>query len=99
MLEHMQRRQLPLFRNQDLSSLACFEGNVPGYHLELRDHPVMVWDFHSLLLTIRFFFSLSLTDMKNPLKMCEHCQRAFIAKRADFRFCSDDCRKKHKTEE
>ena len=28
---------------------------MPGYHLELRDHPVMVWDFLSLLLTIRFF--------------------------------------------
>ena len=37
--------------------------------------------------------------MKNPLKMCEHCQRAFIARRADSRFCSDDCRKKHKAEE
>ena len=79
--------------------IACFEGNVPGYHLELRDHPVMVWDFHSLLLTIRFFFSLGLTDTKNPLKMCEHCQRAFIARRADSRFCSDDCRKRYKAEE
>ena len=72
---------------------------MPGYHLELRDHPAMVWDFHSLLLIIRFFFSLNLTDMKNPLKMCEHCQQAFIARRADSRFCSDDCRKRHKAEE
>ena len=53
----------------------------------------------SLLLAAALVFSLSLTDMKNPLKMCEHCQRAFIAKRADSRFCSDDCRKKHKAEE
>lgn len=29
--------------------IACFDGNVPSYHLELREHPVMVWDFHSLL--------------------------------------------------
>ena len=78
--------------------IACFAGNMPGYHLELRDHPVMVWDFHSLLLTIRFFFSLSLTDAKHPLKLCDHCQRAFIAKRIDSRFCSDDCRKKRKAE-
>ena len=72
---------------------------MPGYHLELRDHPAMVWDFHSLLLIIRFFFSLNLTDMKNPLKMCEHCQQVFIARRADSRFCSDDYRKKHRAEE
>ena len=71
---------------------------MPGYHLELRDHPVMVWDFHSLLLTIRFFFSLSLTDAKHPLKLCDQCQRAFIAKRIDSRFCSGDCRKKRKAE-
>ena len=93
--KYLDRNAQELYRQ----GIACFEGNVPGYHLELRDHPVIVWDFHSLLLTIRFFFSLSLTDMKNPLKMCENCQQAFIARRADSRFCSDDCRKRHKAEE
>ena len=86
-------------RNLYRKGMAAFGGIAPSYHIELLDKPTIYWDFHSLLLTIRFFFSLSLTNMKNPLKMCEHCQRAFIARRADSRFCSDDCRKKHKAEE
>ena len=73
--------------------IACFDGNVPSYHLELREHPVMVWDFHSLMLTIRFLLSLSLTDTQNPLKMCEHCQKAFIAKQDSDEYCSEACRK------
>ena len=78
--------------------IACFDGITPGYHLELHDHPVMAWDFHSLLLAIRFLLSVSLTDTKNPLRMCKHCQKAFAAKRADSVFCSPDCRKKRKDE-
>ena len=75
--------------------IACFDGNVPSYHLELREHPVMVWDFHSLMLTIRFLLSLSLTDTQNPLKMCEHCQKAFIAKQDSDEYCSEACGEAH----
>ena len=78
-----------------LRGIACFDGNALSYHLELRDHTVMVWDFHSLMMAIKFLLSFSLTDTKNPLKMCENCQEAFIAKRADSQFCSADCRKKY----
>ena len=91
--DQLSQSTLDLYRR----GIACFDGNAPSYHLELHDHTVMVWDFHSLLMAIKFMLSLSLTDAKNPLKMCEHCQRAFIAKRADARFCSPDCRKKHNT--
>ena len=75
--------------------IACFDGNVPSYHLELREHPVMVWDFHSLMLTIRFLLSLSLTDTQNPLKMCEHCQKAFVAKQMDDRYCCEECKEEN----
>ena len=75
-------------------SLACFEGNAPTYHLSLQDHPVIVWDFHSLMLTVKFMFSVKLTDAKNPMSLCEHCRMAFYAPRADSRFCSAECRKK-----
>ena len=75
-------------------SLACFEGNAPTYHLALREHPVIVWDFHSLMLTVKFMFSVKLTDAKNPMSLCEHCRMAFYAPRADSRFCSAECRKK-----
>ena len=50
---------------------------------------------HSLMMAIKFLFSMKLTDPDHPMKMCEHCQKAFIAKRADMRFCSETCRSKH----
>ena len=74
--------------------LACFEGNMPTYHLELHDHPVIVWDFHSLMLAVKFMFSVRLTDTKNPMKMCEHCSMAYYAHRTDSRYCSAECRNK-----
>ena len=74
--------------------LACFDGNTPTYHLELHDHPVIVWDFHSLMLAVKFLFSVKLTDVKNPMRMCKHCSRAFYAHRADSRYCSAECRNK-----
>ncbi len=74
--------------------LACFEGNAPTYHLALRDHSVIVWDFHSLMLAVKFLFSVKLTDTRNPMRLCEHCHKAFIANRADSRFCSAKCRNK-----
>lgn len=79
--------------------LACFEGNAPSYHLELRDHTVMVWDFHSLMLAIKFLFSIRLTDPDNLMKLCAHCGKAFIARRTGSRFCSSECRSKSKKEE
>lgn len=74
--------------------LACFEGNTPTYHLELQNHPVIVWDFHSLMLAVKFLFSVRLTDTKKPMRMCEHCSMAFYAHRADSRYCSAECRNK-----
>ena len=75
-------------------SLACFEGNAPTYHLSLQEHPVIVWDFHSLMLAIKFLFSVKLTAEKNSMSLCEHCRMAFYAPRADSRFCSAECRNK-----
>lgn len=75
--------------------LASFPGNVPTYHIELHDHPVLVWDFHSLLLAIQMLFTLMVTDETTPLRMCQNCQRAFFAKRKDSVFCSAECRIKH----
>ncbi len=34
-------------------AMTSFDSNAPSYHIELRDRPVLVWDFHSLLLGIR----------------------------------------------
>ena len=78
--------------------MAAFEGNTPTYHLELRDRPPKVWAFHSLLLNIQLLFSLTLTDDRNPLRLCRQCQRPFIAGKADAEYCSPACRDKHKKE-
>ena len=75
-------------------SLACFEGNAPTYHLSLQEYPVIVWDFHSLMLAVKFLFSVKLTAEKNPMSLCEHCRMVFYAPRADSRFCSAECRNK-----
>ena len=74
--------------------MAAFDGNAPTYHIELRDKPTIVWDFHSLLMGIKMILSFKLTDDRHPLRMCEHCQRAFVAKRVDSKFCSVECRTK-----
>ena len=87
----LDRNTLELYKQ----GLACFEGNAPSYHMELKEHPVIVWDFHSLMMAVKFLFSLKLTDPEQPMKMCEHCQKAFIARRADMRFCSEACRNSH----
>ena len=76
--------------------MAAFDGNAPTYHLELREHPTMVWDFHSLLANVKLLFSIMLTDESHPLRMCRNCHRAFIAKRKNEEYCSPDCRGRYK---
>lgn len=73
--------------------IAAFEGIAPTYHIELRNKPTLVWDFHSLLLDIRFLLSIMLTDDHTPLKLCKRCQKPFIASNSDEEYCSETCRK------
>lgn len=46
--------------------MAAFDGNAPTYHIELRDKPTIVWDFHSLLMGIKMVLSIKLTDDRYP---------------------------------
>lgn len=75
--------------------MAAFDGNAPTYHIELRDRPTIVWDFHSLMLNIKLMFSFMLTDENTPLRLCRECAKPFIAPRADSYFCSTACHEKH----
>ena len=77
--------------------MAAFDGNAPTYHIELRDKPTIVWDFHSLMLNIKMMFSFMLTDENAPLRLCRGCAKPFIAPRANSYFCSPACREKHKS--
>ena len=76
-------------------SMAAFGGNAPTYHIALLDKPTIVWDFHSLLLGIQMMFSFMLTDSDNPIRLCRHCTKAFVASRPSAVFCSPQCKNKH----
>ena len=76
-------------------SMAAFGGIAPTYHILLLDKPTIVWDFHSLLLGVQMMFSFMLTDSENPIRLCRHCTKAFVASRPSAVFCSPQCKNKH----
>ena len=76
-------------------SMAAFGGIAPNYHILLLDKPTIVWDFHSLLLGVQMMFSFMLTDSENPIRLCRHCTKAFVASRPSAVFCSPQCKNKH----
>ena len=76
-------------------AMSVFDGNAPSYHIELRNHPTLVWDFHSLMLGIQMMFSFMLTDDTKPLRLCHECQKPFVAKRLTDQFCCSDCRNEY----
>ena len=74
--------------------LSAFDGNAPTYHFRLHDGPVLVWDFHSLLLALQMAISMMLTDPRRPVRFCENCGRPFVAKIVNAKYCSRKCRAK-----
>lgn len=80
-------------------AMASFDGNAPSYHIELHDQPMLVWDFHSLLLGVQMMLAFALTDEKKPLRLCRHCMQPFFAKRKDSIYCSPRCRNQAKSVE
>jgi len=76
--------------------VSAFGDKAPTYHIALRDDkPQIVWDFPSLLLTIQTLFGFALTDETRPLRICRHCNQAFIADRANAVFCSPTCKNQY----
>jgi hypothetical protein len=74
--------------------VAAFGGIAPTYRIALLDKPTIVWDFHSLLIGLQMMFSFMMADVKNPLRMCDHCDTIFVATRKNQRYCCDKCRHK-----
>lgn len=73
--------------------ISAFGGISPTYRIALeKDAPVIVWDFHSLLVMVQMCFSFMLTDKDSGMCMCKHCQKAFIASRKGNEFCSQRCK-------
>lgn len=88
MLDDMQKQ---LYRQ----GMTVFGGIAPTYHIELCERPIIVWDFHSLLLGVQMMFSFMLTDEKSSLKVCKHCGKAFVASRPNSVFCSSKCKNQY----
>lgn len=89
--EHMTDMQKQTYQK----SLSLFDGVAPTYHIALLDKPTLVWDFNSLATLIRTMFYFAMTDEKNPLHLCKHCQKPFIASRPSAVFCSPQCKNRY----
>ena len=76
-------------------AIAAYDGNVPSFHIELFDKPVLVWDFSSLMTVINVVLGIMITDDKRPLRSCKYCNRAFIATHPKSEFCSHKCKNKY----
>ena len=74
--------------------VAAFGGIAPTYRIALLDKPTIVWDFHSLLISLQMMFSFMLAENKTPLRICAHCDTIFVASRSNQRFCSNPCRRR-----
>ena len=82
-------------RNLYRQGMAAFGGIAPTYHIALLDKPTIVWDFHSLLLGIQMMLSFMITDETKPLRICKHCNNAFVAERTNAVFCSPRCKNQY----
>lgn len=71
--------------------MEAFGGIAPTYRIALLDKPTIVWDFHSLMLGVQMMFSFMLTDSEQPIRICRHCMKAFIASDQNAVFCSPQC--------
>jgi len=85
----------PLMQELHRQAMNAFDGIAPTYHIELFDKPTLVWDFHSLLRGIQMMFSFALTDERNPLRPCRHCNTVFAAQDPRAAFCSHECKNRH----
>jgi hypothetical protein len=76
--------------------MSAFGGISPTYHIALKENsPVIVWNFHSLLVMIQMCFSFMLTDESCDMKLCKHCGNAFVASRKGNDFCSPQCKNQY----
>lgn len=80
------------------AGMAAFGGIAPTYHIELRERPTMVWDFHSLLLQIQMLFSIMLTDDGSTITCCNNCGKVFVSVDG-AEYCCAECESEAKGEE
>lgn len=70
----------------------AFGNLAPTYHIALgKENPVLVWDFHSLLVMMQMCFSTMVTDPDKRLRLCKNCLEAFFAENSAAEFCCPAC--------
>ncbi len=62
------------------------------YRLTVTDRIQMQYEFHSLMGVLNFTMANLLSAEGSPLKICKHCQKAFISQNKRAEFCSERCR-------
>lgn len=62
------------------------------YSLTVTDRIQMQYEFHSLMGILNFTMANLLSAEGAPLKICKHCQKAFISQNKRAEFCSERCR-------
>lgn len=62
------------------------------YRLTVTDKIQMQYEFHSLMGILNFTMANLLSAEGAPLKICKHCQKAFISQNKRAEFCSERCR-------
>lgn len=81
----------PEIRETYKLAMRAYDAVMPTYHLELRDKLTLTWKFNSLLLQIQMMYYLMLVDESNPLRFCKYCQKAYIVRNGDEKYCSPEC--------
>lgn len=62
------------------------------YSLTVTDKIQMHYEFNSLIAVLNFAMANLLSAEGSPLKICKHCDKAFISENKRAEFCSDRCR-------
>lgn len=62
------------------------------YRLTVTDRIQMQYEFYSLMGILNFTMANLLSAEGSPLKICKHCQKAFISQNKRAEFCSERCR-------
>lgn len=62
------------------------------YRLTVTDRIQMQYEFYSLIGVLNYTMANLLSADSSPLKICKHCQRAFISQNKRTEFCSERCR-------
>lgn len=73
-----------------IKGMSAFGGSAPTYHIELRERPTIVWEFHSLMRQIQMLYSFMLTDEDCTLTCCANCGKVFVSEQGE-KYCCDIC--------